>query len=125
MNDFRKVELKLDELSEDFNEHVVTSKMSFYHVLNVGKRLTLSVYSKGGEIECEVLLLPDFSGDGVVECDVTVDGVLAGTRSGVITIEPIQLKQGYHTLKFLASGAIASARVRLTGVITSSIATEA
>ncbi|MDE7329412.1 MAG: hypothetical protein K2N57_06720 [Clostridia bacterium] len=128
MNDFRKVEIKLDELSEDFNEHVVTSKSTYYHVMGSQgdfKQLSLNVYSRGGEIECEVLLLPDFSNAGEVTCNVTLDGEAAGERSGVITISPLQLSQGYHTLSFLTNTAVAAARVRLTGVLSSSIEAEA
>ncbi|MDE5991173.1 MAG: hypothetical protein K2H36_06300 [Clostridia bacterium] len=54
MNSLRKMEIMLDELSEDFNNHLAKSKATYYYIMNSDgdvKKLRLNVYSKGGEIE--------------------------------------------------------------------------
>ncbi|MDE5549258.1 MAG: hypothetical protein K2J13_03295 [Clostridia bacterium] len=123
MNNLRKIEIALDELSEDFNEHLAKSKATYYYLMNtVGetKRLNLNVYSKGGEIECEILMLSNYQNTGEASCVITLDGEVFETRVGVMTISPIPLKVGYHALEFTATGAVATARVRLTGALSDS-----
>lgn len=113
----------MDELGEELNSHLASSKSTFYHVMSADgdrRRLSLSVCSKGGEIECEVLMLPDFASPKQVSCDVTVDGEQAESREGVITATVLRLNQGYHALEFLTNSAAAAARVRLTGALSSS-----
>lgn len=121
------MEIMLDELSEDFNEHLAKSKSTYYNIMNtVGdvKKLNLNVYSKGGEIECEILLLPDYSQASGVSCSVKVDGEEPITRQGILTIAPLSLNVGYHTLEFVASAGVETARVRLTGALSDSKAAQ-
>ena len=123
MNNFRKMEVMLDELSEDFNDHLAKSKATYYYMMNEAdgvKKLNLNVYSKGGEIECEILMLPNYSVGSEPSCSITVDGEELEGRQGIMTIAPIPLKVGYHTLEFVTGSGIATARVRLTGVLSDS-----
>lgn len=123
MNNLRKMEIMLDELSEDFNEHLAKSKSTYYFMMNEAdgvKKLKLNVYSKGGEIECEILALPSYSVGGEPSCSITVDGEELESRQGIMTIAPIPLKVGYHTLEFVTGVGVATARVRLTGALSDS-----
>ena len=123
MNNFKKMEFMLDELSEDFNDHLAKSKSTYYHVMidegNV-KKLRLNVCSKGGNIECEVLMLPDYSAGGNATCSITLDGEIAQSRDGIVTISTIPIEVGYHILEFSTCEGIAAARVRLTGALSDS-----
>lgn len=117
------MEIMLDELSEDFNDHLAKSKATYYYVMNSdgnAKKLRLSVYSRGGDIECEVLMLPNYSDAGDTTCAITLDGEALQSRSGIISILPIPLNAGYHTLEFITSEGVSTARVRLTGVLSDS-----
>ena len=123
MNNFRKIEVMLDELSEDFNEHLAKSKSTYYYLMkdvDGVKKLSLNVYSKGGEIECEIFMLPDYSGSSDPTCSITLDGEDAESRQGIITIDLLPLNVGYHTIEFVARGGIATARVRLSGALSDS-----
>ena len=123
MNNFRKMEIMLDELSEDFNDHLAKSKAKYYYIMKSEgdvKKLKLSVYSRGGEIECEVLMLPDYSQTADGSCSISLDGEVLQSREGIISISGLQLKVGYHTLEFITGEGIATARVRLTGVLSDS-----
>lgn len=117
------MEIMLDELSEDFNNHLAKSKATYYYIMNSDgdvKKLRLNVYSKGGEIECELLMLPDYSATSNITCSISLDGEVLQSTEGIISISSIQLKVGYHTLEFITGAGVATARVRLTGVLSDS-----
>lgn len=120
MNGFRKLEIMVEELDESFNEHVVKSRSEYYYIIKSdgsGTPLKLNVYSRGGETECEILILPDYSSTSAAKCNIKVDGESRFCAQNVISIFSIPLKTGYHVLEFSSEGVAAGMRLRLTGAL--------
>ncbi len=118
MNGLRKLEIMLEELEDNFNNHLTKSKSTYYYIMKpdgAKKSLTLNVYSRGGETECEILILPEYSSQSAPKCQVKTNGELSFTAQNVANVFPLPLKSGYHVLEFISEGVAAGLRIRLTG----------
>lgn len=110
----------MEELDENFNEHLSKSKSTYYYIMKSDgneNKLALNVYSRGGETECEILILPDYSSSNAAKCEIKVDGESRFSAQGVISIFSMQFVAGYHVLEFVSEGVAAGMRIRLTGAL--------
>ena len=113
----KRMEVTLEELSENFDRHVATTSQSRYFVMTGEggeSKLKIRLYSQGGEAEVETLAFA--TGGAQPTFDVSVDGEYIGARVGEITIDKVFLARGWRLLE-LGGKNISSARVRINGSI--------
>ncbi|MCX4363159.1 MAG: hypothetical protein OSJ74_07255 [Clostridia bacterium] len=115
----KKIQSTVADLSDSLERHVASAISSYYFVMPLtdgAGKISLRVYSQGGEAEIEAIAL---SQGGEAQCDVTVDGKNAGRQLGLITIRPLSLERGWRNVEIALSGGITAGRIRLSGAIRS------
>lgn len=113
----KRMEVMLEDLSENFDRHISTSSENYYFVLkSVGGESTLKIrlYSQGGETELEIFAFP--SNGAQPSCQISVDGEVVDEREGVITIAPLMLERGFRVVEIRGQN-VSSGRARIKGYI--------
>lgn len=114
----KRMEFMIEDVNESLQNHLLNTKNTYYYVMQQNGttgELAVRFFTSGGNTECEVITMPDYSAGGEVECRIVLDGKDIEVRKGVMSIGNIQAEKGYHILEFFTSNNVSSARVRLTG----------
>lgn len=77
----KRMEVMLEDLSENFDRHISTTSENYYFVMKVAdgeSKLKVRLYSQGGEAELEVLAFPADASQP--SCQISVDGEIADER---------------------------------------------
>ena len=113
----KRMEVMLEDLSENFDRHVSTTSQSYYFVMTAKdyeSKLRIKVYSQGADVELEILAFA--VGDCSPTFEISVDGEVVGHRAGAITIENVHLARGWRILEIDGKN-LSSGRVRIKGSI--------
>ena len=120
----KRMEVMLEDLSENFDRHISTTSENYYFVLpsvDGESRLKIRLYSQGGEAELEVLAFSPNA--NLPSCQISVDGEVADEREGAITIAPLSLARGWRVVEIIGRNT-SSGRVRIKGSIAQASALE-
>lgn len=113
----KRMEVMLEDLSENFDRHVSTTSQSHYFVMTAKdseSKLKIKVYSQGFDIELELLAFA--VGESIPKFEISVDGEVVDEREGAITIESLPLARGWRVLEICGKN-VSSARARINGNI--------
>ena len=113
----KRMEVMLEDLSENFDRHVSTALESCYFVMTTTdgeSKLKIRLYSQGFDAELEILAFA--SCDRQPTFRISVDGEVVDERIGAITIDSVPLAKGWRVLEIYGMD-ISAGRARIKGSI--------
>ena len=113
----KRMEVMLEDLSENFDRHVSTTSESSYFVIPASGgegKLKIRLYSQGCDVELEILAFA--LSDDHPAFRISVDGEVVDERAGAITIDSLPLARGWRVMEIVGEN-IQSGRARIKGNI--------